>query len=69
MIKTHPLRAIGLWAAIMAALFLLSASGEPGFWKSGPGWLGAIGWFGFCLPVLAMIGLCVYLAVARRRGR
>lgn len=66
----HPGRVLlGLFAA-MVALFLLSASGqEDAFWKNGPGWLGAIGWFGFLLTTLAMIVTLVYLGVRNLRRR
>src|SRR5436305_1209432 len=66
----HPGRVLlGLFAA-MVVLFLLSASGqEDAFWKNGPGWLGAIGWFGFLLTTLAMIVTLVYLGVRTVRQR
>lgn len=66
----HPGRILlGLFAA-MVALFLLSASGqENAFWKNGPGWLGAIGWFGFLLTTLTMIVTLVYLGLRSMRRR
>lgn len=45
---------------IGAALFPLGMVGQQngGLWEDGPGWIGAIGWFGFliCLLVLLLIG-------------
>lgn len=55
-----------LLVAAGAVLFLLSASGQDNtFWKDGPGWLGAIGWFGFLICVLLLIVTGV-VALARR---
>ena len=51
MIKNHPLRTLGSWAALTAALFLLSASGNSSWWSHGPGWLGSIGW----IPAIASV--------------
>jgi hypothetical protein len=70
MIKDHPFRVLGAWVALMAALFLLSASGQPDtFWSNGPTWLGTLGWTGFGLSVLGLIGLCVYLSITKLRTR
>ena len=66
----HPGRVLLALFAAMVGLFLLSASGqEDAFWKNGPGWLGAIGWFGFLLTTLVMIVTLVYLAVRSLRHR
>ena len=67
MIKNHPLRSLGTWAVITAVLFLLSASGNSSYWSNGPAWLGSIGWFGFLLALLGLIGLAIYLSVAKLR--
>jgi hypothetical protein len=70
LLHRHPGRVLlGLFAA-MVVLFLLSASGQDdAFWKTGPGWLGAIGWFGFLLATLTMIVTLVYLGVRGLRHR
>ncbi len=65
MIKNHPLRILGSWAALTAVLFLLSASGNSTWWSHGPGWLGALGWAGFLVGLLGLIVLAIYLTVAR----
>jgi len=67
MIKNHPLRILGTWAALTAALFLLSASGNSSWWSLGPGWLGALGWAGFLIGLLGLVLLAVYLGVTKLR--
>jgi len=67
MIKNHPLRILGTWAALTAALFLLSASGNSTWWSHGPGWLGGLGWAGFLIGLLGLILLAVYLGVTKLR--
>jgi hypothetical protein len=37
--------------------------------NSSVGWIGAIGWFGFCLTVLATIVFSVLLVIHRSRRR
>ena len=69
MIKNHPLRTLGTWAALTAALFLLSASGNSSWWSHGPGWLGSIGWAGFLIGLLGLVVITIYLGVARLRQR
>jgi succinate dehydrogenase/fumarate reductase cytochrome b subunit len=52
-----------------AILFVLSASGQThSYWKSGPSWLGAVGWFGFLICLLLLIVSGVYVLVSRMRG-
>lgn len=55
------------------ALFALSSVGNSGTEqqnaKSSVGWIGAIGWFGFLLDVLALMIFTVALLVLRTRGR
>ena len=66
----HPGRVLLALFTAMVGLFLLSASGqEDAFWKTGPRWLGAIGWFGFLLTTLVMIVTLVYLGVRGMRRR
>jgi len=67
MIKNHPLRILGTWAALTAVLFLLSASGNSSEWSHGPSWLGALGWFGFLIGLLGLVLLAVYLGVTKLR--
>jgi hypothetical protein len=72
MITRHPFRSLGLVLGVAVVFFVLSASGQSdGFWKSGPSWLGAIGWFGFLICLLAFVVLAAYLAIAKvlRRHR
>ena len=53
-----------------AVLFVLSASGQSNsFWKSGPSWLGQIGWIGFLICLLLLIVSGVYWVVSRMRHR
>lgn len=53
-----------------AVLFVLSASGQPNsFWKSGPSWLGYIGWFGFLICLLLLIASGLYMVISRIRHR
>jgi hypothetical protein len=67
----HPTRKSTLTLFVVGVvLFLLSASGQANsYWKSGPSWLGAIGWFGFLLCVLLLIVSGVYWLVSRIRHR
>ncbi|MGB8651741.1 MAG: hypothetical protein WCD35_13895 [Mycobacteriales bacterium] len=54
-----------------ALLFLLSGIGQDsGYWKSGPSWLGAIGWFGFliCLLLLVVAGVMALTERLRHGG-
>ncbi len=74
MVKRHPFRSLGVVLTAAVVFFVLSASGQSdGFWKSGPSWLGAIGWFSFLFCLLGFIVLAVYLPVTklleRRRSR
>jgi hypothetical protein len=70
MLQRSPGRVLLALFGAMVVLFLLSASGQENtFWKNGPGWLGAIGWFGFLLTTLAMIVTLVYLGVRTARRR
>jgi hypothetical protein len=51
-------------------LFLVSPSGQANsYWKSGPSWLGAIGWFGFLICALLLIVSGVYWIVSSIRHR
>ena len=51
-------------------LLVLSASGQPSsFWKSGPSWLGLIGWIGFLICLLLLVVSGVYWVVSRIRQR
>ena len=53
-----------------AVLFVLSASGQSNsFWKSGPSWLGQIGWIGFLICLLGLIVSGAYWVVSRMRRR
>lgn len=66
----RPLRTIGTTVALAVVFFVISASGQKGsFWSSGPGWLGAIGWFAFLLLLLALLVEVVTLAVRATRNR
>jgi hypothetical protein len=38
--------------------------GDGGLWEDGPGWIGAIGWFGFLICLLLLLVIAV-LALAR----
>jgi hypothetical protein len=67
MIKNHPLRILGTWAALTAVLFLLSASGNSTWWPHGPGWLGGLGWAGFLAGLLGLVLLALYLGVTKLR--
>ena len=70
MITLHPFRSLGLVLGVAVVFFVLSASGQSdSFWKSGPSWLGAIGWFAFLICLLAFVVLAVYLPVAKARRR
>jgi hypothetical protein len=68
MIRNHPFRSLGTLAVLTAVLFVCSASGNS-TWFSGPKWLGNVGWAGFLLGILAMIGVAIYLSVSRIRQR
>lgn len=68
MIKKYPGRSLATLAVMTAVLFLLSASGNS-TWFTGPKWLGTIGWAGFLLGILALIGLAIYLSATRLRSR
>jgi len=49
-------------------LFVLSYSGQAtGFLKSGPSWLGTIGWYGFLICVLLLVVSGLYWLVLRMR--
>lgn len=50
-------------------LFALSGIGQTpgGYWKSGPSWLGDIGWFGLMICLLLLIVSGVYTVVSRKR--
>lgn len=66
----HPLRTLAGLLVLAFCLFMLSASGQPDtFWKSGPSWLGSIGWFGFLLTALAFIVVAITAAVRSASGR
>jgi uncharacterized membrane protein YhaH (DUF805 family) len=55
-----------------AVLFALGGIGQDdGYWKDGPGWLGAIGWFGFliCLLLLIVTGVAALVSRLRRHDR
>ena len=53
-----------------AVFFVLSASGQSNsFWKSGPSWLGQIGWIGVLICLLLLIVSGVYWVVSRMRHR
>jgi hypothetical protein len=58
---------------LMVGLFALSAVGNTGDDKHKDNGVadvvGGIGWWGFCLAFLAMIGFSVALLVRRTRGR
>ena len=52
-----------------AVLFALGPIGqEDGYWKSGPEWLGAIGWFGFLFCLVLLLATLVYAVVASVRS-
>ena len=60
----HPLRTLAGLLVLAFCLFVLSASGQPDtFWKSGPSWLGTIGWFGFLLTALVFVVLAVVAGI------
>ena len=69
----RPKRVYVTLAIAIVALFSLSAVGNSGTdaenAKSNVGWIGAIGWFGFLLCVLATILFTVALLVSRSRRR
>jgi uncharacterized BrkB/YihY/UPF0761 family membrane protein len=51
-----------------AVLLVLSASGQPNsYWKSGPSWLGAVGWYGMLICVLLLIVSGLYMVISRIR--
>jgi protein-S-isoprenylcysteine O-methyltransferase Ste14 len=53
-----------------AVLFVLSASGQANsFWKTGPSWLGYVGWFGFLTCLLLLVASGLYMVVSRIRHR
>jgi protein-S-isoprenylcysteine O-methyltransferase Ste14 len=68
MIRNHPVRSLSTLAVLTAVLFVCSASGNS-TWFSGPKWLGNVGWAGFLLGILALIGAAIYLSVSRIRQR
>jgi protein-S-isoprenylcysteine O-methyltransferase Ste14 len=49
-----------------AVLFPLGmvGQGDGGLWEDGPGWIGAVGWFGFLLCLLLLLAIAV-VALAR----
>jgi hypothetical protein len=55
-----------------AVLFPLGMVGqeEGGLWPDGPGWIGAIGWFGFliCLLLLLVLGVVALARTVMRRS-
>ena len=52
-----------------AVLFVISGIGQAhGYWKSGPSWLGDIGYFGFAICLLLLVGIGVYSAVSALRS-
>ena len=63
----HPTRKSTLTLFVVGVvLFLLSASGQDnGYWKSGPSWLGVIGWFGFLICLLLLTVSGVYTRVSQ----
>ena len=67
----HPTRKSTLTLFVVGVVLVaLSASGQANsYWKSGPSWLGAIGWFGFLLCVLLLIVSGVYWLVSQIRHR
>ncbi len=67
----HPTRKSTVALLVVGVvLFLISASGQDnGYWKSGPSWLGAIGWFGFLICLLLLIASGVYTLVSRIQHR
>ena len=69
----RPKRVYIVLGIAIVALFALSAVGNTGTAEenanSSVGWIGAIGWFGFCLTVLATIVFSVLLVIHRSRRR
>ena len=55
-----------------AVLFMLGSVGqeEGGLWPDGPAWIGAVGWFGFliCLLALLVIGVVAAARSVMSRG-
>ena len=52
-----------------AVLFSIGGIGQDGSgeWEDGPGWLGAIGWFGFLICCLLLIATGIVAAVGHFR--
>lgn len=67
----HPTRKTTITLLVSAVvLFLISASGQDnGYWKHGPKWLGAIGWFGFLVCLLLLIASGAYALTMRSRKK
>jgi hypothetical protein len=70
-LRTHPIRTLGGLLVLALALFMLSASGQPGtYWEDGPEWLGAICWFAWLIVALVFLvaaGYSVVRSVTRNR--
>ena len=71
MLREHPIRVLGVVAAVAAGLLALSG---PGAHDTSGAWyyISAFGWFGFLITALAFIVLAVaaaVMALGRRRGR
>lgn len=65
----HPIRTLAALLVLAFVLFMLSASGQPDtFWKSGPSWLGGIGWIGFLLTALTFVVFAV-VSIGRYAAR
>jgi hypothetical protein len=65
----HPTKKSTLVLFVAAVvLFLLSPSGQPNsYWKGGPSWLGAVGWYGMLICVLLLIVSGLYMVISRIR--
>jgi len=63
--RNRVLALIGVGAVLVA----ISGIGQDsGYWKSGPSWLGAIGWFGFLICLLLLVVTGVSAAVSTMRS-
>ena len=63
-----PLGRTAVVLAILGAVFFMLGSvgqDDGGLWADGPGWIGAVGWFGFLISALLLLLLGV-VAIVRK---
>jgi hypothetical protein len=67
-----PLGRAALVVLVSGAILLplgMVGQGDGGLWEDGPGWIGAVGWFGFllCLLLLVVIGVVALARTTKSR--